>query len=49
MSSPSSNNANDDAWLMLMELRREDAEGAMMEEDEGDSAEKTSVEQRCGP
>jgi len=36
MSSSSSNNMEDDAWLMQMELRREDAEGVTMEEDEGD-------------
>ena len=40
MSSSSSNNVDDDAWLMQMELIREDAEGAMMEEDEGDSLEE---------
>ena len=39
MSSSSSNNMDGDAWLMHMELRREDAEGATMEEDEGDSLE----------
>nr|XP_040251945.1 translation initiation factor IF-2-like [Aegilops tauschii subsp. strangulata] len=37
MSSSSSNNAEGDSWLMQMELRREDVEGATMEEDEGDS------------
>ena len=40
MSPPSCNNTDDDAWLMQMELRREDAEGATMEEDEGDSIEE---------
>ena len=40
MSSSSSNNTDGDAWLMQMELRREDADGAMMEEDEGDSLEE---------
>ena len=36
----SSNNADNDAWLMQMELRREDAEGATMVEDEEDSLEE---------
>ena len=40
MSSSSSNNVDDDAWLMQMELRRDDVEGAKMEEDEGDSLEE---------
>ena len=39
MSSSSSNNVDDDAWLMQMELRRAEAEGVTMEEDEGDSLE----------
>jgi hypothetical protein len=40
MSPSSSNNVDGDAWLMQMELRRKDAEGATMEEDEGDSLEE---------
>jgi hypothetical protein len=39
MSSSSSNNVGDDAWLMKMELRRDDAEEVTMEEDGGDSLE----------
>lgn len=39
MSSSSSNNVEDDAWLMQMELGREDAEGVTMDENEGDSLE----------
>ena len=39
MSSSSSNNVQDDPWLMQMELEREDAKGVTMEEDEGDSLE----------
>jgi hypothetical protein len=37
MSSFSSNNVEDDAWLLQMELREEGAEEVAMEEDEGDS------------
>ena len=36
MSSSSSNNVDDDAWLMQMELRRAETEEAMMEEDQVD-------------
>ena len=39
MSPSSSNNADGDACLMQMKLRREDAEGDTMEEDEVDSLE----------
>ena len=39
MSSSSSNNVDDDAWLMQMELRRAEAEEATMEEDQGNSLE----------
>jgi hypothetical protein len=39
MSSSSSNNVDDDAWLMQMELRRAEAEEVTMEEDQGDSLE----------
>ena len=39
MSSSSSNNVGDDAWLLQIELRREGAEDVAMEEDEGDSLE----------
>ena len=39
MSSSSSNNLGDDAWLLQIKLRREEAEEVAMEEDEGDSLE----------
>ena len=39
MSSSSSNNMGDDAWLMQMELKREEAEEVTMEEDDGYSLE----------
>ena len=39
MSSPFSNNVDDDAWLMQMELKRAKAEEVVMEEDQGDSLE----------
>jgi hypothetical protein len=39
MSSSSSNNVGDNAWLLQMELRREAEEEVTMEEDEGDSLE----------
>ena len=39
MSSSSSNNVYDYAWLMQMELRRAETEEVTMEEDQGDSLE----------
>ena len=39
MSSSSSNNVGDNAWLVQMELRREEEEEVTMEEDDGDSLE----------
>jgi hypothetical protein len=36
MSSPSSNNGEEDAWLLHMELRRESIEETIMEEDSED-------------
>jgi hypothetical protein len=39
MSSSSSNNVGEDAWLLQMELEREEAEEVTMEEDVGDSLE----------
>jgi hypothetical protein len=37
MSSSSSNNVGDNAWLLQMELRREEEGEVTMEEDDGDS------------
>ena len=39
MSSSSSNNVGDYAWLLQMELKREEEEEVTMEEDDGDSLE----------